>query len=345
MAASTPLELGMVGLGRMGANLVRRAMRDGHRCAGTDVNADAVRALAERGDDGRGLRGGAGGDARAAAGRLGDGAGGGDHGAGGRRAGHAARARDTVIDGGNTRYHDDIRRARELGERGIHYVDVGTSGGVFGLERGFCLMVGGEDGAGRAPRAALRLARAGPRCRGAHARPHGRPGTGGARLAPLRAGRRGALREDGAQRDRVRADGRVRGGPQPPPPRRRGRRRPRVRRGDRPPRQPGPLPLRPRRGGDQRGLAARERRRLVAARPDRSGAPRVARAGWVRRTGVRLGGGAVDVDRRDRDRHPRPRPHRRALRAVLVTRRGGLREPRALGDAEAVRGHAEKPAG
>jgi 6-phosphogluconate dehydrogenase len=52
---------------------------------------------------------------------------------------------DTVIDGGNTRYHDDIRRARELGERGIHYVDVGTSGGVFGLERGFCLMVGGED--------------------------------------------------------------------------------------------------------------------------------------------------------------------------------------------------------
>ena len=63
-------------------------------------------------------------------------------------------AGDTVIDGGNTLYHDDIRRARELGERGIHYVDVGTSGGVFGLERGFCLMVGGEEKAGRAPRAA-----------------------------------------------------------------------------------------------------------------------------------------------------------------------------------------------
>ena len=59
---------------------------------------------------------------------------------------------DTVIDGGNTRYHDDIRRARELGERGIHYVDVGTSGGVFGLERGFCLMVGGEVGRSRASR-------------------------------------------------------------------------------------------------------------------------------------------------------------------------------------------------
>jgi 6-phosphogluconate dehydrogenase len=52
---------------------------------------------------------------------------------------------DTIIDGGNTRYHDDIRRARELGERGLHYVDVGTSGGVFGLERGFCLMVGGDE--------------------------------------------------------------------------------------------------------------------------------------------------------------------------------------------------------
>ena len=75
MAASTPLELGMVGLGRMGANLVRRAMSDGHRCAGTDVNADAVRALAEEGMA-SGLRGGAGGDSRAAAGRLGDGAGG-----------------------------------------------------------------------------------------------------------------------------------------------------------------------------------------------------------------------------------------------------------------------------
>ena len=96
-----------------------------------------------------------------------------------------------MIDGGNTRYHDDIRRARELAERGIHYVDVGTSGGVFGLERGFCLMVGGEDGGRRAARAALRLARAGPRRRAAHRRPHRATLAGGARLAPLRPGRRG----------------------------------------------------------------------------------------------------------------------------------------------------------
>ena len=56
---------------------------------------------------------------------------------------------DTIIDGGNSRYHDDIRRAGVLAERGIHYVDVGTSGGVFGLARGFCLMIGGDEGGGR----------------------------------------------------------------------------------------------------------------------------------------------------------------------------------------------------
>ena len=63
-----------------------------------------------------------------------------------------------MIDGGNTLYHDDIRRARELGERGIHYVDVGTSGGVFGLERGFCLMVGGEEPVARLRRLFASLA-------------------------------------------------------------------------------------------------------------------------------------------------------------------------------------------
>jgi 6-phosphogluconate dehydrogenase len=145
MATGTPMELGMVGLGRMGANLVRRLIRDGHRCAGTDVDAGAVRALA---DDGM-----AGAPTAAAlvdalapprvvwvmvpAGEITERA--------VAELGVLLEPGDTVIDGGNTRYHDDIRRARMLGERGIHYVDVGTSGGVFGLERGFCLMVGGED--------------------------------------------------------------------------------------------------------------------------------------------------------------------------------------------------------
>jgi 6-phosphogluconate dehydrogenase len=145
MATETPMQLGMVGLGRMGANLVRRLMRDGHRCVGTDVSADAIAALA-----GEGMTGAAsaaelvqaleppravwvmvpaGEITERAVSGLGD----------------LLSPGDTVIDGGNTRYHDDIRRAGELAERGIHYLDVGTSGGVFGLDRGFCLMVGGED--------------------------------------------------------------------------------------------------------------------------------------------------------------------------------------------------------
>ena len=145
MATKAPMQLGMVGLGRMGANLVRRLMRDGHRCVGTDVSADAVAALA-----GEGMTGAAspaelvqaleppravwvmvpaGEITERAVSGLAD----------------LLSPGDTVIDGGNTRYHDDIRRAGELAERGIHYLDVGTSGGVFGLDRGFCLMIGGED--------------------------------------------------------------------------------------------------------------------------------------------------------------------------------------------------------
>jgi 6-phosphogluconate dehydrogenase len=145
MAAGTSLQLGMVGLGRMGANLVRRAMRDGHRCVGTDVSADAVKALEDEGMAGAAspaelvqalepprtvwVMVPAGAITERAIAELGS----------------LLEPGDTVIDGGNTRYHDDIRRARELSERGIHYLDVGTSGGVFGLERGFCLMIGGEE--------------------------------------------------------------------------------------------------------------------------------------------------------------------------------------------------------
>jgi 6-phosphogluconate dehydrogenase len=147
MATETPMQLGMVGLGRMGSNLVRRLLRDGHRCAGTDVSADAVRLLTEEGMIGAATTAElvaaleppravwvmvpAGEITEAAVGELAS----------------LLDPGDTVIDGGNTRYHDDIRRARSLAERGIHYVDVGTSGGVFGFERGFCLMVGGEENA------------------------------------------------------------------------------------------------------------------------------------------------------------------------------------------------------
>jgi 6-phosphogluconate dehydrogenase len=145
VATATPLQLGMVGLGRMGANLVRRAMLDGHRCVAFDVSADAVAAVAADGatpahtlaelvsllETPRAVW------VMVPAGDITERA--------VQDLGALLEPGDVIIDGGNTRYHDDIRRAGELGKRGIAYVDVGTSGGVRGLERGFCLMVGGPD--------------------------------------------------------------------------------------------------------------------------------------------------------------------------------------------------------
>ncbi|MDB5067623.1 MAG: 6-phosphogluconate dehydrogenase, decarboxylating [Chloroflexi bacterium] len=137
------MQLGMIGLGRMGANLVRRLMRSGHECVVYDVNPEAVRRLEEEGAIGAGSL-----DDFAArltvpraawimvpaalAGRTVD------------ELAERMDAGDIIIDGGNTYYRDDIHRAQALSTRGLHYVDVGTSGGVWGLERGFCLMIGGE---------------------------------------------------------------------------------------------------------------------------------------------------------------------------------------------------------
>ncbi len=143
MATDKPMQLGMVGLGRMGANLVRRLLRDGHRCVVYDVSADAVKELESEGATG--------------ASSLAD---------------FAAKleqpraawlmlpaaivdstldelvplfgADDVIIDGGNSYYRDDITRAKRLSSEKIHYVDCGTSGGVWGLDRGYCLMIGGE---------------------------------------------------------------------------------------------------------------------------------------------------------------------------------------------------------
>jgi len=145
MATKTPMQLGMVGLGRMGAGLVRRLMRDGHRCVGYDVSADAVKALEADGATGAvsledfasRLE-----KPRAAwvmvpAGEITD-----------QTIDSLAAALepgDTIIDGGNTYYRDDLLHAAALKEKGIHHIDVGTSGGVWGLERGFCLMIGGES--------------------------------------------------------------------------------------------------------------------------------------------------------------------------------------------------------
>jgi 6-phosphogluconate dehydrogenase len=138
------MQLGMVGLGRMGAGIVRRLMKDGHSCVGYDVSQDAVKALEADGALGSSsleefaakLE-----KPRAAwvmvpAGEITDKT-------------IAALADvledgDVVIDGGNTHYVEDIRHAAALREKGIHHVDVGTSGGVWGFDRGFCLMIGGE---------------------------------------------------------------------------------------------------------------------------------------------------------------------------------------------------------
>jgi 6-phosphogluconate dehydrogenase len=138
------MQLGMVGLGRMGAGIVRRLMKDGHRCVGYDVSPDAVEALEADGADGATtleefvaklekpravwvmVPAGSITDKTIAA--LAD----------------VLEEGDVVIDGGNTHYVDDIRHAAALREKGIHHVDCGTSGGVWGFGRGFCLMIGGE---------------------------------------------------------------------------------------------------------------------------------------------------------------------------------------------------------
>ncbi|WP_157271226.1 phosphogluconate dehydrogenase (NAD(+)-dependent, decarboxylating) [Azohydromonas aeria] len=138
------MQLGMVGLGRMGGNLVRRLMRAGHECVVFDADPGTVEKLASEGavpaQDIEALV------ARLPAPRavwvmL-------PHGQITEDTIAALAARlepgDVIIDGGNTHFHDDVRRAASLRERGVEYLDVGTSGGVWGLERGYCLMIGGE---------------------------------------------------------------------------------------------------------------------------------------------------------------------------------------------------------
>ena len=137
------MQLGMIGLGRMGASLVRRLTRDGHKCVVYDVSPAAVKKAA-----GRGVRGSASigelvaklAKPRAVWVMV-------PAGVTGKTIDDLAacmEAGDMVIDGGNSYYRDDLARAKALKARGIHYVDCGTSGGVFGLARGYCLMIGGE---------------------------------------------------------------------------------------------------------------------------------------------------------------------------------------------------------
>jgi 6-phosphogluconate dehydrogenase len=145
MATDTPMQLGMVGLGRMGAGIVRRLMADGHRCVGYDVSADAVTAVEADGMTGSGslqefaakLEKPRTAWVMVPAGEITEST--------IKAVAEVFEDGDVIIDGGNTHYLDDIRHAAELREKGIHHVDCGTSGGVWGIERGFCLMIGGED--------------------------------------------------------------------------------------------------------------------------------------------------------------------------------------------------------
>ena len=147
VATTSPMQLGMVGLGRMGANIVRRLMADGHRCVVFDVNPDAVAALVAEGATGASsledfvsklevpratwimVPAGAITDSTVTS------------------LGALLDKGDMIIDGGNSYYRDDIRHANSLRERGIHFIDCGTSGGVWGKDRGYCLMVGGDTSA------------------------------------------------------------------------------------------------------------------------------------------------------------------------------------------------------
>jgi 6-phosphogluconate dehydrogenase len=138
------MELGMIGLGRMGTNMVRRLLRAGHRCVAYDVHPETVQTLVQEGAIGAA-------SLAEFVQKL-------------SKPRHLwlmipaavveptlgmivplLQRDDVIIDGGNSYYHDDIRRASELSTKGIHYLDVGTSGGVWGAQRGYCLMIGGDE--------------------------------------------------------------------------------------------------------------------------------------------------------------------------------------------------------
>jgi 6-phosphogluconate dehydrogenase len=249
------MQLGIVGLGRMGGNIARRLMRAGHRTVVHDRNREAITGL-----EGEGAQGAH--DLGALVQKL-----------------KAPRAvwvmlpagepteqtiaqlaellepGDAIIDGGNTFYKDDMRRAAELAKRGLHYLDVGTSGGVWGLDRGYCMMIGGEKEVFERLEPLFKALAPGvgdiPRTQAA-AVSTSAPST--ATSTP--AHRRRALREDGAQRHRVRPDAglcrRLR--PAAQQGRRRTARRP---------------ALRPQPDRDRRSVASWQRGHLLAAGPDR----------------------------------------------------------------------------
>jgi 6-phosphogluconate dehydrogenase len=317
------MQLGMIGLGRMGADMVRRLTKGGQQCIAYDVQPAAVDKLKQEGIAG--------------ATSLED------------LVAQLQKPRavwlmvpaavvdktldelvpllepgDIVIDGGNSYYHDDIRRGADLAKRQLHYVDVGTSGGVAGRERGYCLMIGGEaevvkrlepvfstlaPGAGAAPATPGRAAGASTADQGfLHCGPQGaghfvkmvHNGIEYGMMAAYAEGLNILRHADAGKHTRA-------------------------------------LPIRTESRRGHRGLAARQRDRFVAAGPDSGIAGRRRRSAKLR--GTRIGFGRRALDRRGGNRRRRADTgaERRVIRAFQLAGRRGLCEPGVIGDAARLR--------
>ena len=331
------MQLGMVGLGRMGANMVRRLIRGGHTCVVYDVSPQAVKDLEAEGALGASsvedfvakLESPKAAWVMVPAAYTGDTV---------DQMAAAMSDGDIIIDGGNSYYHDDIHRAAALKPRGIHYIDVGTSGGVFGLERGYCLMIGGEDdpvthldpifrtiapGFEAAPRSA---GRGGQPSTSEQGYLHCGPNGAGHFVKMVHNGIEYGIMAAYAEGLNILHKANI-GTTQPAPSRRR----------DDSALESRVLPVRHRHRRGGRVVAAGQRGVVLAARPDRPCPACRPEAGVVRRSGVGFRRGALDGHGRHRRGRSRPRAHRRPLRAVLVPGRGRLRRQDPVRHAQGVR--------
>ena len=318
MATDSPMQLGMIGLGRMGANLTRRLMRDGHHVVVYDVNADAVKGLEAEGATGthtlaefvnalekpRNIW------IMIPAGIVDQTL---------EQLVPLLDADDTIIDGGNSYYHDDITRSKALAPKKLHYLDVGTSGGVWGLERG--LLPDDRRGLGRRACGSTRSSRRSRRARAALEPTPGRaPGSqasqGYLHCGPSGAGHFVKMVHNGIEYGMMAAIAEglsiIKGADI-------GNQENAVHDAENTPlRDPEYYQYDINVGRRRRGVAARLGDLVLADRPDRRGAGEIARPERVRRPGVGLGRGPVDGGGRDRRGRARAGHHRGAVPAVRV---------------------------